>query len=889
MKLRSLEVENFRRFVAPVFLGPFAAGLNTFVADNEIGKTTLAAAIRGVLFERYKARNERTRSFQHLCNQTAPRVRLAFALADGVYEIEKQFLKNAFARLTLPDGRRLDGDDAEEELERRLGFVRAGKVGADAETMGPWGMLWIEQEQATLAPAATDSARSSIHACLENEVGTLLGGGRTTRLIRIIDAALEERMTSQRKPRGRLKDLAADIETIEATLVQKRRDRELLQEQYATLETAEADLVRINDLQRASTDTDDLAQAKLDYEALTQKRSIAAQRRQFLETRKSDLDRLRADDALYERVGHTLESLGREIDVAKGEEEELTGRIAALKMEHAAAVAEIAEINAEIEALEHRLGEAMRLASANQAKGELERLGRILTDAQAAHELARTARTRLRAIDLLAIESALSCAKAMSEIDAKLTAVAPRLEAQLSAQGAEQVRVSGKPVPGEKFVLDVLGRTEIVIDGVGVISVIPGNDGQQAHRERLTRLSQERTGYLAKAGLLSIEDAAEAKEEAAELEREAAAQERAVITLIPMAQKKGIAQALAEMVDRVATLKTLAAAVGDENESFDILKIKRDDARLRLEKPTAARLATEMTLAGVRTRLGAAQARANSASANLVSWQAEKARLETLLPAADRAETLAALAAEVEALEAEVQAIEGEASDVAVSMVKARINRIETARQARENERGRLNVIVARTRATIEAASGDGLDEQIELGERDLERSRMELGALQRDTEVLDLLARELHAAEALAKERFLAPILKRVSPYLGQLLEGASLRMDENLALLGISRPGRGEEEFDVLSAGTREQIAVLVRLAFADILAAKGKPAMLVLDDVLSFADDRRRDVMFDILTVAAQRMQVVIFSCHKEAFEGLGAQRLEFKTDQPQPAAV
>src|SRR3546814_19198961 len=75
----------------------------------------------------------------------------------------------------------------------------------------------------------------------------------------------------------------------------------------------------------------------------------------------------------------------------------------------------------------------------------------------------------------------------------------------------------------------------------------------------------------------------------------------------------------------------------------------------------------------------------------------------------------------------------------------------------------------------------------------------------------------------------------------------------------------------------GTQEQLAVLTRIAFADLLIEKGKPASLMLDDALVFADDDRFEVMLDILTEAAQRMQIIILSCRTSAYRGLDANRI------------
>ena len=75
----------------------------------------------------------------------------------------------------------------------------------------------------------------------------------------------------------------------------------------------------------------------------------------------------------------------------------------------------------------------------------------------------------------------------------------------------------------------------------------------------------------------------------------------------------------------------------------------------------------------------------------------------------------------------------------------------------------------------------------------------------------------------------------------------------------------------------GTQEQIAVLVRLAFAEMLVELGHPATIVLDDALVFSDDRRMSRMFVILNMAARNVQVIVLTCREQLFEGLGGRQL------------
>ena len=84
-------------------------------------------------------------------------------------------------------------------------------------------------------------------------------------------------------------------------------------------------------------------------------------------------------------------------------------------------------------------------------------------------------------------------------------------------------------------------------------------------------------------------------------------------------------------------------------------------------------------------------------------------------------------------------------------------------------------------------------------------------------------------------------------------------------------------EEVFNHLIMGTKEQIAVLVRLAFAELLVEQAHTATVVLDDPLVFLDDRRFSRIFDVLKTVARNVQVVVDTCGAQAFEGPAGRQL------------
>ena len=74
-----------------------------------------------------------------------------------------------------------------------------------------------------------------------------------------------------------------------------------------------------------------------------------------------------------------------------------------------------------------------------------------------------------------------------------------------------------------------------------------------------------------------------------------------------------------------------------------------------------------------------------------------------------------------------------------------------------------------------------------------------------------------------------------------------------------------------------TQEQIAVLVRLAMASMLAERGQTVPVILDDALVYCDDDRIKRMFDALSRAGKRQQVIVLTCRLHTFAQLGGHTL------------
>ncbi len=181
--------------------------------------------------------------------------------------------------------------------------------------------------------------------------------------------------------------------------------------------------------------------------------------------------------------------------------------------------------------------------------------------------------------------------------------------------------------------------------------------------------------------------------------------------------------------------------------------------------------------------------------------------------------------------------------------------------------------------ARIDVRSGEAVEEELADVEERLQAAEVHLGRIEFEVRVLTRLRAALEAARTDARERYFEPVMRELAPLLRLLWPEAELTFDEQTLLpVALTRAGQ-PEEIDILSGGTREQVALLVRLAFARMLAAGGRHAPVILDDALVYTDDDRIERMFDALHRQAADLQIIVLSCRQRAFRDLGGRALRF----------
>ncbi|MBB1057999.1 chromosome partitioning protein, partial [Dietzia sp. B19] len=226
-------------------------------------------------------------------------------------------------------------------------------------------------------------------------------------------------------------------------------------------------------------------------------------------------------------------------------------------------------------------------------------------------------------------------------------------------------------------------------------------------------------------------------------------------------------------------------------------------------------------------------------------------------------------------------------------------SRRETARQARarldetladappellENARASLAALVAEERECASAvatalgrvnAIGDqGRLGDVAVAEREVEAAQRENSALWRRARAADLLYRTLEQRRSEALRAYQEPFHRAVVE-LGRLVYGREfdVRLGEDLTILS-RRIGEVSVDYDSLSGGAREQLAVIVRIACARLVGDNGVPVFL--DDTMGYTDPSRRLTMGAVIAAAASTSQVIVLTCDRSRFAGVGSAR-------------
>ena len=873
MRLRSLRLENFRKFRAPLSIEGFTDGLNIVVEPNETGKSTLLEAMQAALFTRYSATGQVVQSYCPFNDDVSPRIEMCFDLASGSWTLEKQFLRGRVVKLTGPTGR-YESEAAEEQLQRLLGFERSGK-GADLDARGPLGLLWVEQTKGLSVSEPGRIVRDSVRGVLEAEVGAVTGGRRFDAIRAAVEAGYTTLRTAKTgAPKGDLQ--AAEARVVTATAERARAE--------AALRSHEQSL---GELENARTRLRLVERDLVDPETAARRVALVAD----LQTGESAQLRLATAEARHahaEEAARALDDRIKRIELASIAVAETAAARGGLETTHTGALAAVT-----LAATTERTARtALEKARSDREKADRElHEARVRTEEHAITRASARARELRHSLSELEVRAADLETQSGGEIDPKALASLAALELKaieararfaagtvrvdLSPSDGVVLLVDGVPA-GDGASLNLLKATRLTMGDAGSILITPPGGAGLSIEAARAAADEAVASALRAHGASSHASAVATSERAVAAKRELASLRKQMAALCPGDALIGLAAGADALRMYVATfgedhglidaplddLPALQRAALDARTDEASAVGRHDDARTALSDAERSLATAVAELAGSFTAEAGAverhslllgQEEVNYLTASLQEAQRERARRADALDLARQS-----------------------AGSFDVAAIRRRIENLERASVQAGEERLNLARRIAALEATVEREGTLGpAGLAAEAVEEEL-AATVARDRLKREADVLETLRAALAEAADEASRTFLAPVTKRAARYVERLLPGCDLSFGEGLGLTSVSRGGQ-DESCTNLSKGTQEQLAVLTRLAFADLLLEDGAPISLILDDPLVYSDDARLETMTDILQEAAGRMQVILLTCRSKAFRHVEANRI------------
>lgn len=859
MRIRAIRLDNVRRFTEPVSVGPVGDGVTLLCEPNEAGKSTLFDALHALFFARHTGFGKELKAMQpHSGGKVA--VECDVEEDGALWRIRKRWQAGTGGEAKIwRDGVLVhQGDAAEDWLADRV-------VG---ERGGPGGLLWVRQGRVTLSAAEKKTKdeeqerRRDLLTAVSGALDQVTGGER---MDRALDRVMEElgrleTATGRSRAGGALAVAEAEVADWESRAATLRGQVDAFRDELRALRRVEGDLAALEDPAAAKARARSVAEAAAALEAAARRadKVEAAAGRVRLATRELDAAR---EAAARGRAAREAADRAAEAERAAAAAER--ARATALaeaggSFESADAAARGAR--AALRTADQTLRRVRRGAEAAAARGRRTALAMRLEEAEAAEAARIGAAARAAAgpddRTVARIETLLRDRDAQHALR---EARAPSITFE-AEDGATGLTLDGRVLaPGAPHPLPAGGA--VGLPGLGRLRIdVPEGDGaalaraEAGLRAALAAGDWPDIGALRAAARARADAAAEA--DARRLARDAVAPDgiaalREALAALPPEEPEAEGGA-SDPTEAEAAVAEAARALARAEEVLAGARTRREDARVAAATAGA-------DLRGVRDRLAAARAALDGLPED------DPARLDALAAEAERA---AAAFAEVEAQAPNLEALRG------------KLDRLRGVEEADRRRAGALRERRAELRARIDARGEEGVEELLAEAVDELSTARDALERITFERDVLRRLRDALEGARSEARDAYFAPVAQELKPLLGDLWDDAELVWsDDTLLPMALLRRGT-EEPVDVLSGGTQEQIAFLVRLAFARLLARSGRHAPLILDDALVYSDDDRIMKMFDALHGAAGDLQIIVLSCRQRVFRELGAPQLTFE---------
>ncbi len=717
-------------------------------------------------------------------------------------------------------------------------------------------------------------------SAIESEVECVADGSAARFVAERVQRELALLVTSHNPPRptGAYKTALDERDRLQLERQAAERRLQSAQERLDKLEELRGRLALLADANAAQALADAATSARQSFEEARDAREKCRAAAQALVSCEQQLAALKAALEAFDRRAGELAKL----ELAARDAAPLLVEVGACASAEAARVLESRKAR---DAIKAALTALERNRRALELTERLQQVAGRLEAARAAHG------ERAALIDTLAgntaedkvVDAARREAASIATLEARLTAAAPRISLSYLPDGAGKVRLEGRAL-ADGETLNPSRPVTLEIEGIGTLTVAPGQSADVADDEAALAAHREQLAALLKrAGTVSLEEA-----EARLVERrESEAGLAAAVAQLKASAPEGLDRLQrmhAELAAQAASLDAPAPLSQDEVETrAQELLEKLGAAEETLNAAVCKEREASEELVGLRARIAGYAEQIDKLIAELGAHEARTSAREAKLVAVSDAQT--ALNAAVRDGAAWHEKAPG---DARFAELKSAADATEAACKRAGEELTSLRHLEAGLEGELKSDRADDVAARLAELIDACAVAEARCRDMQEEAAALQLLARELGAVATRTRDRFTKPVIERLAPYLQLMLPQARLVLGEDLAPHALER-GPTVEDFARLSGGTQEQLALLVRLAFARLLADTGSAAPLILDDALTNADDDRIMRMFAALQHAAQSHQVLVLTCRERTFESLGGNRIALRTWEDARAAA
>ncbi|MEB8324747.1 AAA family ATPase [Dietzia kunjamensis] len=863
MILHRLTIEDFRGVAREeVDLPP--RGVLVIEGPNESGKTSLMDALEMLLEHKASSGRAEIKAASPVGRDVPVVVEAEFSVDGERMRYRKEFVRGKRTSLEFPGSARtaMVGDDAHDHVRDLLDRQVDRSL---------WRALRIAQDEPlgqVDAAKGMDSLRRALDAAA--------GGEDPTGDDSLVERVAEERNRYLTARRG---EPTGDLARSESRLAEARAALSEARARHAELDAAVADHEAQSAVHRARLES--LATLDKEVGRLEAAGRAVADLRGVCASADAEVDRaVAAHDAALREQRERRELIDRAATEQRREADlRAAAAAAAERLEPAQQRARRARV--ELEAAEKRVIRARTLLDAARAveegdrrRADLEHLERLLGNLTEVGDELRRKEVELAEVDIddEAVDAVRRADEALREAVIRSAASAPRVE----IAGEGEVRVGGEGLDASAGWTHEIVEDTVFEVGTVTLTVVPAGDTDSIRRdEQSARLRLD--NLLSDLGVKNRSEAEERSRRAGALRAEIEALRRRRSDLLGGETADDLTARRDDLRSRVragtappdhaAEERTGGAvAEGEDDPETEyaaaeeaIVRCRAEDRVASAEAETlrtenATRMALADEAAGRHGECWAALSAARDAVPDLrLEERAGEARL--------RAET-----AREKARQAKAGLDEALADAPPGLLDNARASQASLAAEERESA-----AAVATSMGRVNAIGDQGRLEGVASAERELEAAERENAALWRRARAADLLHRTLAARRSEALLAYQAPFHRAVVE-LGSLVYGRDfdVRLGDDLTILS-RRVGDVTVDYESLSGGAREQLAVIVRIACARLVGDDGVPVFL--DDTMGYTDPSRRLTMGAVIAAGAATSQVIVLTCDRARFAGIG----------------